>query len=223
MGPWSASAPVGGDALVVTSSISLAAVPYGLHRSLISLFLLSKFRPLRWAGIWFIPRPTSAPVGADAHIAPLGRLSGFCRGNVPPAGGFLLVQKVTKDTPGGGAFNKDAPPPVPPPSEDWIDVLIPRLGDFVNRIAPPPKISKTAKGVYAIRLFSFSIESCLYFQLHTRNLRTRRGPTLARQYNFVIFAALSTNSPLQKTPRRRPYNASGRRAIGPSAALKYRS
>ena len=46
------------------------------------------------------------------------------------------MQKVTKDTPGGGAFYKDAPPPVPPPSEDWVDVLIYHLGDFVNRIAP---------------------------------------------------------------------------------------
>ena len=78
------------------------------------------------------------------HIAPPYRPSGFHQGNVPPAGNFLLVQKVTKDTPGGGAFYKDAPPPVPPPSEDWVDVLIYHLGDFVNRIAPPPKILEIA-------------------------------------------------------------------------------
>ncbi len=74
-------------------------------------------------------------VGGDAHIAPPYRPSGFHQGNVPPAGNFLLVQKVTKDTPGGGAFYKDAPPPVPPPSEDWVDVLTYHLGDSVYEIA----------------------------------------------------------------------------------------
>ncbi len=34
---------------------------------------------------------------------PLYKTLGFTTGNVPPAGNFLLVQKVTKDTPGGGA------------------------------------------------------------------------------------------------------------------------
>ena len=41
----------------------------------------------------------------------------FLPGNVSPTGGFLLVQKVTKDTVKGGAFYKDAPPLTIPPSE----------------------------------------------------------------------------------------------------------
>ena len=61
-----------------------------------------------------------------------------------PTAPFLIAQKWGKDATGGGAFYKDAPPPVPPPSEDWIDVLIYHLGDFVNRIAPPPKILEIA-------------------------------------------------------------------------------
>ena len=44
-------------------------------------------------------------------------------GDEPPAGGFLLVQKVTKDTVKGGAFYKDAPPLTIPPSETRRDYL----------------------------------------------------------------------------------------------------
>ena len=63
-----------------------------------------------------------------------------------PTGNFLLVQKVTKDTVKEGAFYKDAPPLTIPPSEARKDYLAQLLGDFVNRIAPPPKISETAAG-----------------------------------------------------------------------------
>ena len=48
---------------------------------------------------------------------PFAQIGGFLIGNVPPAGNFLLVQKVTKDTVKGGAFYKDAPPLTIPPSE----------------------------------------------------------------------------------------------------------
>ena len=47
----------------------------------------------------------------------------YVKESVPPAGGFLLVQKVTKDTVKGGAFYKDAPPLTIPPSEARRDYL----------------------------------------------------------------------------------------------------
>ena len=116
------------------------------------------------------------------------RISGFLKGNVSPTGNFLLVQKVTKDTPGGGAFYKDAPPPVPPPSEDKIDVLICHLGDFVNRIAPPPKILEIAKDDYAMpiillfycNLLSFSVAHLGFAPLPIRGSSAKAGGSLSQ-------------------------------------------
>ena len=60
------------------------------------------------------------------------------------------MQKVTKDTVKGGALHKDAPPLTIPPSETRRDYLARLLGDFVNRIAPPPRILEIAKGIYTM-------------------------------------------------------------------------
>ena len=71
-------------------------------------------------------------------------------GNVSPTAPFLTTQKWGKDVVKGGAFYKDAPPLTIPPSEARRDYLAQLLGDFVNRIAPPPKILEIAKDACAM-------------------------------------------------------------------------
>ena len=76
--------------------------------------------------------------------------SGSRQESVPTAAPFLITQKWGKDVVKGGAFYKDAPPLTIPPSEARKDTPAQLLGDFVNRIAPPPKILEIAKSIYTM-------------------------------------------------------------------------